>query len=144
MTRQNVAQLDEFKALADRYNATLRITRLRPSGRGADVWDDLHPLPAQQRELKRHPQPLRPHRRQDVLSIRRQGREREALRLAALGEAALVPGAPDAPLPTERPACVRFQELSTLRTRSQVHASSMTQAAAADRWTCVGVSLKNR
>ncbi|GAA3026426.1 mycofactocin radical SAM maturase [Gordonia defluvii] len=51
MTRQNVAQLDEFKALADRYNATLRITRLRPSGRGADVWDDLHPLPAQQREL---------------------------------------------------------------------------------------------
>ncbi|MFW0795535.1 mycofactocin radical SAM maturase [Gordonia sp. CPCC 205515] len=51
MTRQNVAQLDEFKALADRYNATLRITRLRPSGRGADVWDDLHPLPEQQREL---------------------------------------------------------------------------------------------
>ncbi|MCZ4537396.1 mycofactocin radical SAM maturase [Gordonia terrae] len=51
MTRQNVAQLDEFKALADRYNATLRITRLRPSGRGADVWDDLHPLPHQQREL---------------------------------------------------------------------------------------------
>ena len=51
MTRQNVAQLDDFKALADRYNATLRITRLRPSGRGADVWDDLHPLPEQQREL---------------------------------------------------------------------------------------------
>ncbi|MFT4199414.1 mycofactocin radical SAM maturase [Gordonia sp. (in: high G+C Gram-positive bacteria)] len=51
MTRENVAQLDEFKALADRYNATLRITRLRPSGRGADVWDDLHPLPEQQREL---------------------------------------------------------------------------------------------
>ncbi|QKT08225.1 mycofactocin radical SAM maturase [Gordonia sp. X0973] len=51
MTRHNVAQLDEFKALADRYNATLRITRMRPSGRGADVWDDLHPLPHQQREL---------------------------------------------------------------------------------------------
>ncbi|MGV9858579.1 mycofactocin radical SAM maturase [Gordonia sp. NPDC003425] len=51
MTRQNVAQLDEFKALADRYGATLRITRLRPSGRGADVWDDLHPLPEQQRDL---------------------------------------------------------------------------------------------
>ncbi|MEC4613013.1 mycofactocin radical SAM maturase [Tsukamurella tyrosinosolvens] len=51
MTRQNVAQLDDFKALADRYGATLRITRLRPSGRGADVWDDLHPLPEQQREL---------------------------------------------------------------------------------------------
>ena len=42
MTRHNVAQLDDFKALADRYNATLRITRMRPSGRGADVWDDLH------------------------------------------------------------------------------------------------------
>ncbi|TWS18442.1 mycofactocin radical SAM maturase [Tsukamurella asaccharolytica] len=51
MTRQNVSQLDDFKALADRYGATLRITRLRPSGRGADVWDDLHPLPEQQREL---------------------------------------------------------------------------------------------
>jgi mycofactocin biosynthetic radical S-adenosylmethionine protein MftC len=51
MTRHNVAQLDEFKALADKYGATLRITRLRPSGRGADVWDELHPTPAQQREL---------------------------------------------------------------------------------------------
>ncbi|MFW0788882.1 mycofactocin radical SAM maturase [Gordonia sp. CPCC 205333] len=51
MTRHNVDQLDEFKALADRYNATLRITRLRPSGRGADVWDDLHPRPEQQRIL---------------------------------------------------------------------------------------------
>jgi len=50
-TRHNVSQLDEFKALADRYGATLRITRLRPSGRGADVWDDLHPTGAQQREL---------------------------------------------------------------------------------------------
>ncbi|GAA4753954.1 mycofactocin radical SAM maturase [Gordonia alkaliphila] len=51
VTRQNVTQLDEFKALADRFGATLRITRLRPSGRGADVWDDLHPLPEQQRDL---------------------------------------------------------------------------------------------
>src|SRR5699024_3168531 len=51
MTRENISQLDEFKALADRYDATLRITRLRPSGRGADVWDDLHPLPEQQRDL---------------------------------------------------------------------------------------------
>ncbi|NKX56574.1 mycofactocin radical SAM maturase [Arthrobacter mobilis] len=50
-TRQNISQLDEFKALADRYGATLRLTRLRPSGRGADVWDELHPLPEQQREL---------------------------------------------------------------------------------------------
>jgi mycofactocin radical SAM maturase len=51
LTRQNVGQLDEFKAIADRFSAQLRITRLRPSGRGADVWDDLHPTAAQQREL---------------------------------------------------------------------------------------------
>ncbi|MES5820514.1 mycofactocin radical SAM maturase [Streptomyces sp. RG80] len=50
-TRHNIAQLDEFKALADRYGAQLRLTRLRPSGRGADVWDELHPTAAQQREL---------------------------------------------------------------------------------------------
>jgi mycofactocin radical SAM maturase len=50
-TRQNISQLDAFKAIADRYGAQLRLTRLRPSGRGADVWDELHPLPAQQREL---------------------------------------------------------------------------------------------
>ena len=50
-TRQNIPQLDEFKAIADRYGAQLRLTRLRPSGRGADVWDELHPLPEQQREL---------------------------------------------------------------------------------------------
>ena len=50
-TRQNIPQLDEFKALADRFNAQLRLTRLRPSGRGADVWDELHPTATQQREL---------------------------------------------------------------------------------------------
>ena len=50
-TRQNLPQLDSFKALADRYGAQLRLTRLRPSGRGADVWDELHPTAAQQREL---------------------------------------------------------------------------------------------
>jgi mycofactocin biosynthetic radical S-adenosylmethionine protein MftC len=49
VTRQNAGQLDEFKALADRYLAQLRLTRLRPSGRGADVWDVLHPTAAQQR-----------------------------------------------------------------------------------------------
>ena len=51
VTRHNVSQLDDFKALADRYGATLRITRLRPSGRGADVWDELHPTADQQVEL---------------------------------------------------------------------------------------------
>ena len=51
MTRQNVDQLDEFKAIADSFGAQLRITRLRPSGRGADVWDELHPTAGQQRQL---------------------------------------------------------------------------------------------
>ena len=51
VTRHNVDQLDDFKALADRFGATLRITRLRPSGRGADVWDELHPTSAQQVQL---------------------------------------------------------------------------------------------
>lgn len=51
VTRHNVDQLDAFTALADRYDATLRITRLRPSGRGADVWDELHPTSAQQVQL---------------------------------------------------------------------------------------------
>ncbi|MFE3000564.1 mycofactocin radical SAM maturase [Nocardia sp. NPDC059246] len=51
MTRHNVAQLDEFKAIADRFKAQLRITRLRPSGRGADVWDDLHPTADQQLDI---------------------------------------------------------------------------------------------
>lgn len=51
MTRQNVDQLDEFKAIADKFGAQLRITRLRPSGRGADVWDELHPLPSQQKQM---------------------------------------------------------------------------------------------
>jgi mycofactocin radical SAM maturase len=51
VTRQNAGQLDQFKAIADRFGAQLRLTRLRPSGRGADVWDELHPTAAQQREL---------------------------------------------------------------------------------------------
>ena len=50
-TRHNIGQLDEFKAIADRYGAQLRLTRLRPSGRGADTWDELHLLAGQQREL---------------------------------------------------------------------------------------------
>lgn len=50
-TRHNIAQMDDFKEIADRYGAQLRLTRLRPSGRGADTWDELHPRPEQQREL---------------------------------------------------------------------------------------------
>ena len=50
-TRTNLGQLDEFAAIADRYGAQLRLTRLRPSGRGADAWEQLHPTAEQQREL---------------------------------------------------------------------------------------------
>jgi mycofactocin biosynthetic radical S-adenosylmethionine protein MftC len=53
VTRQNVDQLDEFKALADFYGAQLRVTRLRPSGRGAESWHDLHPTMAQQTQIYR-------------------------------------------------------------------------------------------
>ena len=51
MTRENVSQLDAFKALADSYGAQLRITRLRPAGRGANTWNELHPTAAQQRVI---------------------------------------------------------------------------------------------
>ena len=51
ITRHNITQLDEFEALAAKYGAELRLTRLRPAGRGADTWHELHPLPEQQRDL---------------------------------------------------------------------------------------------
>jgi len=51
MTRDNVAQLDRFEALAAHYGAQLRLTRLRPSGRGAQVWEQLRPTRAQNVEL---------------------------------------------------------------------------------------------
>ncbi|MDR7303982.1 mycofactocin radical SAM maturase [Haloactinomyces albus] len=51
MTSQNVDQLDEFQRIADSFDAQLRITRLRPSGRGADVWDELHPSAEQQLQI---------------------------------------------------------------------------------------------
>lgn len=53
VTRENVDQLDAFKDLADGYGAQLRITRLRPSGRGADSWHELHPTADQQRTIYR-------------------------------------------------------------------------------------------
>ena len=51
ITRHNIAELDALQALADGYGAQLRLTRLRPSGRGADVWHELHPTADQQVEL---------------------------------------------------------------------------------------------
>jgi mycofactocin radical SAM maturase len=53
VTRHNVDQLDGFKALADGYGAQLRVTRLRPSGRGAESWHELHPTADQQRQIYR-------------------------------------------------------------------------------------------
>ena len=51
MTRHNIPELDRFDALAEHYGAQLRLTRLRPAGRGADTWAELHPTGGQQREL---------------------------------------------------------------------------------------------
>ena len=51
VTRHNASELDALESIAAEYGAQLRITRLRPSGRGASVWDELHPTAAQQRAL---------------------------------------------------------------------------------------------
>ena len=51
LTRGSIGQLDRLQALADHYGARLRLTRLRPSGRGVDVWDELRPTTAQNRDL---------------------------------------------------------------------------------------------
>ena len=51
MTRDNIEQLDGFEQLAEHYGAELRLTRFRPSGRGAESWNALHPTQTQQRTL---------------------------------------------------------------------------------------------
>jgi len=51
MTRESVDQLDELEALAKGYGAQLRLTRLRPSGRGVQAWQELHPTREQNRRL---------------------------------------------------------------------------------------------
>jgi mycofactocin radical SAM maturase len=48
MTRHNVDQVDDYEALAAEYGAELRLTRFRPSGRGVESWDTLHPTADQQ------------------------------------------------------------------------------------------------
>ena len=50
-TRHNVGQLDRYERLATDLGAQLRVTRLRPSGRGADVYHELRPTADQQRTL---------------------------------------------------------------------------------------------
>jgi mycofactocin radical SAM maturase len=51
MTRDNIPQLDAFESMARDYGAELRLTRLRPAGRGVDVWDQLRPTSQQNRDL---------------------------------------------------------------------------------------------
>jgi mycofactocin radical SAM maturase len=51
VTRQNFHEMDALYALAKGYGAELRLTRLRPSGRGKDVWEEMRPTKAQNKEL---------------------------------------------------------------------------------------------
>jgi mycofactocin radical SAM maturase len=51
VTRQNASQLDALESLAAAYGAQLRLTRLRPSGRGRASWSNLRPTAAQNRDL---------------------------------------------------------------------------------------------
>jgi mycofactocin radical SAM maturase len=51
VTRQNAGQLDAMYALAQGYGAHLRVTRLRPAGRGVEVWEAMRPTHAQNRAL---------------------------------------------------------------------------------------------
>jgi len=50
-TRDNVGDLDALHRLAVDHGAQLRLTRLRPSGRGRDVWEAMRPTAAQNRRL---------------------------------------------------------------------------------------------
>ena len=50
-TRHNVSQLDDYKQMADDYGAQLRLTRLRPSGRGVDSYHDLRLSHEQQKDV---------------------------------------------------------------------------------------------
>ena len=43
LTRYSFAELDRLHDIAASFGAKLRVTRLRPSGRGQQVWDELHP-----------------------------------------------------------------------------------------------------
>jgi mycofactocin biosynthetic radical S-adenosylmethionine protein MftC len=51
VTRANAGQLDGLEAIADTFGAQLRLTRLRPSGRGVASWDELRPTAQQNRDL---------------------------------------------------------------------------------------------
>jgi len=61
-TRANAGDLDAMAALAAHHGATLRVTRLKPSGRGAQSYEALRPTQAQLAHLhgwlQAHPQVL--------------------------------------------------------------------------------------
>jgi [mycofactocin precursor peptide]-tyrosine decarboxylase / 3-amino-5-[(4-hydroxyphenyl)methyl]-4,4-dimethylpyrrolidin-2-one synthase len=61
-TRHNIPQLPGFLSMASELGAQLRVTRLRPSGRGIESWHHLRPTQQQQRTLHRwlsdHPEVL--------------------------------------------------------------------------------------
>lgn len=47
LTASNAHEIDDLQVLADRLGVSLRISRFRPSGRGADNWHELRPTPEQ-------------------------------------------------------------------------------------------------
>ena len=51
MTRDSIEQLDYLEELAATYGAGLRLTRLRPSGRAVERWQELRPTREQNRDL---------------------------------------------------------------------------------------------
>ncbi|MBE3567463.1 MAG: mycofactocin radical SAM maturase [Thermogemmatispora sp.] len=62
LTRYSFPELDRLYAIAGDFGAKLRVTRLRPSGRGRAVWEELHPTREQYRSfvawLREHPDVL--------------------------------------------------------------------------------------
>jgi mycofactocin radical SAM maturase len=105
MTRENVSQLDAFSDIARAYGAQLRLTRFRPSGRGVDSWEALHPTAEQ--PLRRRPGglPHRPDRRRLCLSLRDRrrvpGRQRPPARRLRRSMA----GIRSLPVPAGAPEC---------------------------------------
>jgi mycofactocin radical SAM maturase len=47
LTAQNAGEIPALHELARAHGVSLRVSRFRPSGRGADNWEDLRPTPAQ-------------------------------------------------------------------------------------------------
>ena len=47
LTGENADEIQDLQVLANHLGVTLRISRFRPSGRGADSWEELRPNPAQ-------------------------------------------------------------------------------------------------